>query len=319
MELVVEVTNRSSRLHDKKIVEGGSITIGRAFDNSIILNDPHICAHHAKIEIDDSGSLNICDLNSVNGISDLRHKKMPASSLLKSGDGFILGKTHIRIYKKNHPIEPTVRLTSFEKILNTLGKPSICAGLVAFVFAISMLSIYMNTAYEIKWAGRVLFVVFVELLAILWAIIWSIIARIKKHDMRLMTQVSIVMLFTVSMLLLNVLFNWVGFHVGGKIYVEIINQIIIAILLFTLIWLNLYLSVFQVSMKRLGPAVALALLFFGLKYMVFDLQSEDFKVFASDFNGTLFPPSVTVYSTIDKDTFVNEASYIFESSSSSTD
>jgi hypothetical protein len=46
--------------------------------------------------------------------------------------------------------------------------------------------------------------------------------------------------------------------------------------------------------------------------MIFDLQSDEFKAFASDFSGTLLPPSVTVYSTIDKDIFINEAAYVFD-------
>ncbi len=207
MELVIEVINRGSRQHERQPVHGESISIGRAFDNDILLKDPHICAHHARIETGDSGELIIRDLDSVNGITDLKHQKIKGSTSFQSGDGFILGKTHIRIYKNDHAVAPAVRLTSFEKALNVLGKPALSAGLAFCVFAISLFTIYMNTAHDIKWPERTLVVIFIELLVIMWAFIWSIIARIKKQDMRFFTQVSVVMLFALAMSMLDVLHN----------------------------------------------------------------------------------------------------------------
>lgn len=312
MELVIEVMNRGSRLHDRQPVHGDSISIGRAFDNDVILKDPHICAHHAKIEIGDSGELTVRDLSSVNGITDLKHRAVNGSAVFQSGDGFILGKTHIRIFKKDHVVAPAIKLTSFEKVLNILGKPAISAGLVLFVFVISLLSIYMNTANEIKWAERTILVIVVELLVIMWALLWSTIARVKKQDMRFFTQVSVVMLFSLAMYILDVLFNWIEFHVGAKLIIEVISQAFVALLLFMLIWLNLYLSFFQASLKRLAPALMLAALLFGLKYLVFDLDSEEFRPFANDYSGSLYPPSVTVYSTINTKAFISSSAFIFD-------
>ena len=312
MELVIEVINRGGRQHDRQLVHGESISIGRAFDNDIILKDPHICAHHARVEISDSGELVIRDLVSINGITDLIHHKITGSSSFQSGDGFILGKTHIKIYKKDHAVAPAIRLTSFEKVLNVLNKPALSIGLVLFVFAISLFSLYLNTAQDIKWAEKTLVVIFVEVLIIMWALVWSIIARVKKQEMRFFTQISVVMLFVLLMYALDILFKWTGFHVGNKLIVEVINQTLIAILLFMLIWLNLYLSLFQTSLKRLAPALILASLFFGLKYMVFDMENEEFKAFANDYSGALYPPSVTAYSTIDTKTFIGSSTFIFE-------
>lgn len=312
MELVVEVLNRSNRLHDSLPVHGKSISIGRAFDNDVILRDPHVSAHHARIEFSDSGELLITDLESVNGIADLKHHKLTRSSQFQSGDGFILGKTHIRIYKKDHTVASTVRLTSFEKVLKVLGRPSLAVGLILFVFASSLFSIYLNTAQDIKWADKTLTVILVELLIIMWALGWSMIARIKKQDMRFYTQVSLIMLFAILMYTHEILFKWIGFHIGSILVVDVINHTLIAIALFTLIWLNLFLSCFQAPLERLVPALVLASLLFGLKYLVFDMEREKFKTFASNYSGALYPPSVTVYSTIDTKTFIEKSAYIFE-------
>ena len=146
----------------------------------------------------------------------------------------------------------------------------------------------------------------------MWALVWSIIARVKKQEMRFFTQISVVMLFVLLMYALDILFKWTGFHVGNKLIVEVINQTLIAILLFMLIWLNLYLSLFQTSLKRLAPALILASLFFGLKYMVFDMENKEFKAFANDYSGALYPPSVTAYSTIGTKTFIDSSTFIFE-------
>ncbi len=51
-----------------RVEEGQDITIGRAFDNSIFIEDPSVSRHHAVIRWK-GGMMYVCDLGSTNGTS----------------------------------------------------------------------------------------------------------------------------------------------------------------------------------------------------------------------------------------------------------
>ena len=42
------------------------VTVGRALDNDLVLDDPHCAAHHARLEIADDNTARLIDLMSLN-------------------------------------------------------------------------------------------------------------------------------------------------------------------------------------------------------------------------------------------------------------
>jgi pSer/pThr/pTyr-binding forkhead associated (FHA) protein len=78
--------------------EGGAavLTIGRALDNDLVLEDVHCAPHHARLTVDESGAAVLVDLNTVNGI--YRGPRERARQFrVQNGDVFRLGQSQIRI------------------------------------------------------------------------------------------------------------------------------------------------------------------------------------------------------------------------------
>ena len=63
---LLEVLNRSGQVDQRIAVAPGRITVGRALDNDVILDDPYVCPHHLALEVE-SGHVTLEDLDSVNG------------------------------------------------------------------------------------------------------------------------------------------------------------------------------------------------------------------------------------------------------------
>jgi predicted component of type VI protein secretion system len=78
----------------------GPITIGRAPDNSIAIDNVSISAHHARVEIQ-QGRLTLTDLGSLNGtfVNSQRVK----SAALKDGDVISIGKHSIYVDELDRP------------------------------------------------------------------------------------------------------------------------------------------------------------------------------------------------------------------------
>lgn len=78
------------------------IRIGRAYDNDIILDDPHTAAHHAQIELNQLDELIISDLDSFNGITRANSRER---SFVVDGDAvYRLGHTRLRIRTADYQV-----------------------------------------------------------------------------------------------------------------------------------------------------------------------------------------------------------------------
>ena len=77
------------------LVASSEVTIGQATDNDIVIADPTVSRHHARLYYDGTG-FRIADLQSTNGI--VMNNIKVDDLALRDGDTFRLGNTTIKIY-----------------------------------------------------------------------------------------------------------------------------------------------------------------------------------------------------------------------------
>ena len=80
-----------------------NITIGRALDNDLVLDDPHCAAHHARLEVTEDGAARLFDLGTRNGIVSARNNRAAVFNI-NSDEPFRLGHTLIRIRSSDWPM-----------------------------------------------------------------------------------------------------------------------------------------------------------------------------------------------------------------------
>jgi hypothetical protein len=98
---IEQLTPDGEVLHRTKVTHL-PIRIGRAYDNDIILDDPHTAAHHAQVELNQLNELIITDLGSANGITLARVRER---FFVVNGDNvYRLGHTHLRIRTADYPV-----------------------------------------------------------------------------------------------------------------------------------------------------------------------------------------------------------------------
>src|SRR5271170_4175693 len=80
------------------------VTIGRAPDNDIQIDNLSVSNYHARVYVE-AGSLVVEDLNSLNGsfLNDIRVER----AMLKDGDAILIGKHHI-VVDQAHGSAPAV-------------------------------------------------------------------------------------------------------------------------------------------------------------------------------------------------------------------
>ena len=79
----IEVLDAKNRVTQRFALDALPVTIGRAYSNRIILDDPFVSPKHLAIVSDDGGRLRADDLDSLNGLraspNGKRVKRCPSS------------------------------------------------------------------------------------------------------------------------------------------------------------------------------------------------------------------------------------------------
>ena len=73
----------------------GALTIGRKEDNRLILNNPYVSGHHARIYLK-NGEYTLEDLKSTNGVI-VNNKKLEDICLIKPGDEIKIGDSIFKV------------------------------------------------------------------------------------------------------------------------------------------------------------------------------------------------------------------------------
>ncbi|MCE3252995.1 MAG: hypothetical protein K0Q67_2015 [Cellvibrio sp.] len=148
------------------------IRIGRAYDNDIILDDPHTAAHHAQVEFNQLDELIISDLGSYNG---LIHANERQNFFVIDGDKiYRLGHTRLRIRTADYQVAAEVTdLTNhrWEGLLPAL------TGLV-LLLATALLSTWLADLNQGTLSKYLLELVSVFGFAIGWSGIWALFSRL---------------------------------------------------------------------------------------------------------------------------------------------
>ena len=154
------------------------IRIGRAYDNDIILDDPHTAAHHAQIELNQLDELIIADLGSQNGITLANTRE---EFFVVNGDkNYRLGHTHVRIRTADYQVAPEISDSTNHRWEGFL--PAI-TGLVLLLVT-GLLSIWLADLNQGTLSKYLLELVSIFGFALGWSGVWALFSKILSGHAR---------------------------------------------------------------------------------------------------------------------------------------
>lgn len=170
--IFVEQLAPSGEVLERTKVTHLPITIGRAYDNDIILDDPHTAAHHAQIELNQLNELIIADLGSFNGITLTNTRE---NFFVINGDKtYRLGHTRLRIRTAEHQVAAEVTDLTNHRWEGLL--PAI-AGL-ALLLVTGLVSSWLADLNQGTLSKYLLELVSVFGFAIGWSGVWALFSRL---------------------------------------------------------------------------------------------------------------------------------------------
>lgn len=215
MALILELRDRHASTSWHRLT-GVAVTLGRAFSNDLIVDDPHADGIHVRIEVDPSGGCTVTDLGSMNGtfVDGLR---VTGPQAVRPGMEVVFGRSKVWIHDADEPVPPAVAETA--QRLPAVARWTLTgtgsAMVAATVVAVSALMGWTGSTNR-STASDTITAAFVGLLFIgVWAGIWGAVTRGRDRRFRFRAHLAVVASVFLALAVVNAMSEWLQFYFPG--------------------------------------------------------------------------------------------------------
>jgi hypothetical protein len=174
----VEVLSRHREVVTRHRCVGSELRVGRAYDNDVVIDDPHTAPHHLSIRRGDDGRFVAEDLGSANGLYLDRGRRRVERVVLDGEMLLRIGHTFVRIRQADHAVAP-------ERVVpHRAHHWALMLGLGLGIVAIEATSLWLNETSEPMPSRYLRPLLAVAAIALLWAGGWAVLARIFAGQAR---------------------------------------------------------------------------------------------------------------------------------------
>lgn len=308
-KIIIEEVNRLGHVISRHKHDQLPVTVGRGYQNDLILSDPFVSPEHVVITETDDGWI-VEDQNSDNGIKLKLHSTHSQGNQLHSGDEIILGRSRLRLVSPQHPVAETHLLPTRASLPKIISRPAIAITTAIITLAILILDAQLSSTKHLGFDKLLANSLPTFIFALVWAGIWTFVGRVITHRASFLPHfVAALMIFLISMLIAT-LTEYITYNSGGDIVSTLIEFLIIGFSLAGLFYINLSNStnISKRSILVTSHSVAWSMLLVGL-FMQYVNQPE-FRA-SPDYPTELKAPFAKLATSKSLDEFLSDSDFIF--------
>jgi hypothetical protein len=193
----IEVLSRHGEVAARERITGDEARIGRAFDNDVVVDDPHVAPHHLRIFRGEDGELVAEDLGTLNGLYPEHGAKRVMRLPLAKEPGIRIGRTTLRVHDALHEVAPEKLMTpprAHARWAAILG-----GALLALLLLLQWLNFTAEPSINLVLLPLLGFVTALAL----WTSLWAVLSRIFFGQARFALQLRIAVTACIALVLWN--------------------------------------------------------------------------------------------------------------------
>jgi hypothetical protein len=315
MAILIELLNSQGQVIERHKCNQQQISLGRGYHNDIILLDPHSCAEHAILTLDEQQQWQLTDMDSVNGVRNQRGQRVSQQLISHSGQEFTLGRQRLRFLFSDHPVVATQPLHDAERLLPLLSSPLLLICAVLLVALTQGYEFWLGGLGEdSQWQRQLLLIPFLLLMFALWPLLLALWARFTGREPQLRQQLAL----TFSLLVL-----WTGwealaavlhFNLNNSVLSQGVSYLLPTALLLLFFWFSFSL----LSIKRRWLQVGLTLLFSSF-YWVYPWMQPSPLHYAPHYQHQLLPAPWLLRQPTSTDSLLDSSDSLFSDSAATAE
>ena len=252
MAVIIEVLGWGGKSQRHYRVEGSSITIGRGYQNDVVLGDSHISANHLRLDAVEGG-WQLTDLNSLNGVEIIKNPSADSTAstmALADGAELKIGRTKLRIIADSYPVEAAKELHRLEKDVGQLNRFSIWLPLFMLVLAIDVSTLYTNSFVEWQWKNSLSSILVTQLFLLVLALFWAGVGRFLREEGNFLGHYNLILLATLVYSLSGWFVGVIGYNLSAGFLIETVLPLFTLLLAALLLSANFALATTMMARQR---------------------------------------------------------------------
>ncbi len=211
---LVELLDRDGRVRAATPVTRWPATLGRALDNTIVVDDPHVAPYHARIATSGHGAIELQAMPSVNGIAlatrRLREgERMPLAANAPPCE-MTLGTTRFRVRLAGEKI-------AAERALPNHGAPRTTAVLVALLWLWQLVEHAIGIDPGGKISDWLMPFLSVPLALGAWCLLWALASKIFQHRFDFWLHLAVAARWVLLIEVVSFVLPWVSGTTGWSL------------------------------------------------------------------------------------------------------
>jgi hypothetical protein len=168
----IEILSRHREVVSRQRFDRDSVTLGRGYDNDVVLDDPYVAASHVRIVRREDGTLVAEDLGSVNGIQPIDGGEAQREVVLDGNRVVRIGRTLVRARGSEFAV-PAER-----PVGSTVREGRIILALAGALLVFSLVTLWTNETVEPKLSHFLLPILLIAAIVLVWTTSWAVMSRI---------------------------------------------------------------------------------------------------------------------------------------------
>ena len=208
---LIEVFDFEGRYQHAVPVDHWPVTVGRALDSDVVLNDPHVAARHATLELAgagtaDAGRLQITAAETRNGVRLTGHRydrqlAAGVSALVPAGAVCHIGRSSLRIRLASEALADEEPIDRPAGRLRGLLTAAACAALLLWLAAEQWLQNEPGAGWD-KYVPPLLAT---GIGVVLWSALWGLGSKIFQRHFHIVPHLRVLLAFLLASMAADVL------------------------------------------------------------------------------------------------------------------
>lgn len=201
-KLVIQIHDKTGVRVEKLSIGAAGVSIGRAWDSDVILQDKYVDPDHLSISSGDDGAVLVADLGTTNG-TRVAGKPLPGEAKpYRLGDTINIGDTSLRIFDQLTGVAATSLRSSWYRLAEKFNSGTALVALTLLALAVTGIVDWLFAAKPMDLGDIVIGVAGILTVLLISVLVLGFIAKLIRGESGLK---SLWVLGCLSILLLNLL------------------------------------------------------------------------------------------------------------------
>ncbi|MBV9562622.1 MAG: FHA domain-containing protein [Bradyrhizobium sp.] len=203
----IEILSRHRDVTARFRIVDAEASIGRGYDNDVIVDDPYVAARHVRVFRDEGGQWIAEDTGSANGMFLDGGRARLARIVVDGRQPIRIGQTLLRIREAGHAVDPERLARPQWQVFPAL----LAAVLMLGILGVAAVSLWLGQTDEVRASTYLTPLLGISSLLLIWVGSWTLLSRIFSGRSRFLDNLLIALVGLLAFSLYGVLAQYAAY------------------------------------------------------------------------------------------------------------